>query len=422
MRAGRTGSEHCTTQLEPWPAAEQEDGTVARTCTFEDIRELAFHQNHETVSIYLPKPEAGRGRNQNELRLKNHLSSVRKRLDALATPRARTEQILAPLERLLETSSFWRSQREGVALIVDESYLRVYAVPGESAVELERIGSAPHITPLVAAVQDAAEFFVILVSRNDASFARASHDGLERIDLPDVPSGIGGLFVDESRARDLQYHGGRGVVGAPNVTRGASDLIFHAQGQQQSREAARIRHYFREIDRHVSRYLRGSDKPLVFAGDESLFPLYRKVNTYRHLLGDTIPGNPANRSADELLAEARRCVASVTADIRAEAIAAVVGSIGRGAGCTNVADALSAAREGRVATLVTVEGTYAWGKVDSNGVPEIHAERRLESEDLCNLAAIHTIRTGGSVVVVHQSDLPDGVELAASFRYEAGTE
>ncbi|MEO6887603.1 MAG: hypothetical protein ABI456_01165 [Ktedonobacteraceae bacterium] len=42
--------------------------------------------------------------------------------------------------------------------------------------------------------------------------------------------------------------------------------------------------YFQRINRGLQSVLRGERAPLVLAGVEHLLPIYRKVNTYAHVL------------------------------------------------------------------------------------------------------------------------------------------
>lgn len=390
---------------------------MAKRCTFQNIRELAFHQNHATVSIYLPAPDPGTGGHENEIRLKNHLADLSKRLTEIELPRVSVDQVFEPVRHLLEASSFWRAEHDAVAVIVDESYFRVYVVQRQTE-ELAVIGTVPHLTPLVAAVQDDEEFYILSVSKNAFSFARASRDRLQPIDFPDAPTGVADLHAPpDDRLRDLQQHSGGGVVGISRVARGEAAPIVHGHGARSGREEAHLLRYFLWIDRHVSRYLRGSNRPLVFAGDESLFPAYREISMYRHLLDDYVPGNAEARSTDVLLSEARRCVESARAGRRRDTIDAVAEAIGHGAGTANVLETVSAAREGRIDTLLLVDGSHAWGSLGPGGAARLNGHGDPRTEDLVNLSAVHTIRTAGEVVVVPGTAMPDGVVVQASYRY-----
>jgi hypothetical protein len=78
-----------------------------------------------------------------------------------------------------------------------------------------------------------------------------------------------------------------------------------------------------------------------------------------------------------------------------------------------------AARSGQVETLFLAENVSRWGIYDTvTDCVKVFDEKLPESEELLNLAAVETISTGGSVVLVPAEDLPQRREIAAVFRYE----
>jgi len=72
----------------------------------------------------------------------------------------------------------------------------------------------------------------------------------------------------------------------------------------------------------------------------------------------------------------------------------------------------------RVESLFVPVGKQVWGVFDpeANSV-EIHAQHQAGDEDLRDLAALHTLTTGGNVYAVEPGDVPQDKAIAAVFRY-----
>src|SRR5690606_15406201 len=62
--------------------------------------------------------------------------------------------------------------------------------------------------------------------------------------------------------------------------------------------------YLQQIDKTLRSVLKDERDPLIVAGVEYVFSLYRDVNTYTCLVESAIIGNPDQASAEELHAQA----------------------------------------------------------------------------------------------------------------------
>jgi hypothetical protein len=87
--------------------------------------------------------------------------------------------------------------------------------------------------------------------------------------------------------------------GCPGAARGKS-AIYHGQGGGVEHEKADITAYFRIIEQALGTLLHEERAPLLFAGVDFLFPLYREVNSYAYFVEEPVPRNPAQWSAVEL--------------------------------------------------------------------------------------------------------------------------
>jgi hypothetical protein len=193
--------------------------------------------------------------------------------------------------------------------------------------------------------------------------------------------------------------------------------VFHGHDVS-AQDKPRILQWFRRVDDELSGLLAGESSPLVLAGVDSLFPLYREANSHPHLVEEGIPGNPEVLRADELHAQAWPLVEPIFARARERASARYLQLAGSGKTTSDVGEAVVAAHQGRVADLFVAVGLQVWGSYDpETQAVHIRDEPDPGDEDLLDLAAIQCLLNGGAAYAVEPDQVPDGGTLAAVYRY-----
>ncbi len=193
--------------------------------------------------------------------------------------------------------------------------------------------------------------------------------------------------------------------------------MFHGhEGSNEDKNM--ILQWFRMIDRQVRDLLPDGQSPLVLAGVDSLFPIYREVNTYPHLMEGGIPGNPEGLKPEELHGQAWARVESVFKKAREASAARYRQLAGTGRTTSDVKEAVLAAHHGRIDVLFVAVGVQIWGGFD----PEkdkvyMHDPPEPGDEDLLDLTAIQTLINGGTVYAILPEEVPDHALLAALMRY-----
>jgi len=158
--------------------------------------------------------------------------------------------------------------------------------------------------------------------------------------------------------------------------------------------------------------------PLVMAGVEYLLPIYREANTYPHLVGEGIPGNPKGMSADQLHKAAWQIVKPLFTKAQTEAIAQYRQSSGTGLTSSRIEEILSAAVHGRVAVLFIALDVQRFGTFDAErGEVRLDEAMQPGDVDLLDFAALQTVLSGGKVYALPPDDVPDRLPLAAILRY-----
>lgn len=197
-------------------------------------------------------------------------------------------------------------------------------------------------------------------------------------------------------------------------------MTFHGHGVGTDDEKTNVLRYFQKVDKGVSEFLADERVPLVLAGVEYLFPIYQEANSYNHLMGQGLPGNPEELSDKTLHARAWELLKPFFQKEQEEAAALYRQEAGRQSGRASgdIKEILPAAYSGRVEQLFVLDRAETWGQYDlANNRVEIHPERTLESEDLLNTAALYVFQNDGAVYVVGEDEMPDASPVAAVFRY-----
>ena len=93
---------------------------------------------------------------------------------------------------------------------------------------------------------------------------------------------------------------------------------------------------------------------------------------------------------------------------------------GTGRASKDIREIVPAAYGGRVGRLFLRERSEIWGQYDlANNRVDVHPERRPDSEDLLNTAAVYSFQSDAAIYVVDPSgdEMPDKTPIAAVFRY-----
>jgi hypothetical protein len=194
--------------------------------------------------------------------------------------------------------------------------------------------------------------------------------------------------------------------------------MFHGQGVGTDDTKDRILRYFRQIDKGLQTFVHREEFPLVLAGVEYLFPVYRQASTYSHLLDVGITGNPEGMPLEELHQRAYSVVQPIFQKAFQDGVTLYRQLADTDKASHHLELVVPAAYHGRVEFLFVALGVHQWGAFNQhNNKVEIHDIQESGDEDLLNLAAAETIIHGGTVHAVAPAKVPAHSSLAAVFRY-----
>lgn len=375
-----------------------------------DIDRLVEASSSPAVSMYLPTHRFGPEIQQDPIRLKNLMRQTEQRLEALGLRSPEAAEILEPAKKLHADGLFWHHQREGLAVFLSKGFDAHYRLPirfDELVVVSERF----HVKPLLPFLTGDGRFYVLALSQNHLRLLEGSRHSVSEVDVDDLPKSLKDALGEETWQATLQFH-----TGAPSAG-GERAAVFHGHGAG-GEEKDELLRFFRRVDAALTDFLGDDRSPLVLAGIEHYFPIYREANNYPGLVDGGVAGNPDSASADELHDRALALVAPLFEKERNAAAARYRELAGTGKTSNDVAETVAAAVDGRVESLFVAVGRQLWGRLDSDARRVVVHERAEPNDvDLLDLAAVRALQKGGKVYAVEPDAMPDGAPAAAVLRY-----
>jgi hypothetical protein len=359
------------------------------------------------LSLLLPTVQKGRDTRENPIRFKNRLTEAEAQLKAAGFKQGDIESLLKPAVKLIDDYRFWQHQSASLAVYLTLEKLHCYKLPSEVP-ERTVISKYPYIKPLAPILANDGRFFILAAGLGEATLFEATRYSMFERDLDalkDVPTSLAESLRFDVYEKSLNAHATRG-----------GNLMYHGHGAGNEDEKEKILNYFKHLDNGVRQYLAGEQAPLVFAGLEHLFGLYKAANHYPYLLDDAVNANAEALDATELHQRAWQLVEPRFRQAQEET-ARRFAQAGGDTTATDLKEIVIAALDGRVATLfVTFEDV--WGMLDeAKRTVTITEQASADSDDLLNVAAALTLLNGGDVYTVLPEELPKGDTIAALYRF-----
>ena len=376
----------------------------------DELKTLMGKHQGLCISIFMLTFRTGTESQQNQIRFKNLLRRAEEKLLVQGMRPQEIKALMEPAQALPGNVLFWRKQSDGLALFLSADLFRSFCLP-EAFDEQITVADYFHIKPLLPLFGGDKRFYILALSQNEIRLFEGTGQNIQEIQLESVPKSLAeALQIDEF---DKQVRFRAGSAGSAT---GMAMVSGHGGVAADMKE--NLLKYFRLIDRGLHDLLRDERTPLILAGVEYLFPIYREANTYPRLIEEGIPGNPQGISAEALHRSALEIVSPYFQKAGHEAVDQYRQSSGTGLTSADLGEIVPAAVNGRVGILFVASGRQQWGTFhEESGAVERHEKMEAESEDLLEIVAIQTFLNGGTVFILPPEKMPDTGDLAAVFRY-----
>jgi len=374
----------------------------------EELETLMQKRSDWCVSMFMPTYRTGVESQQNQIRLRNMVRQAEETLTNSGLRAQEVKDFLEPVQELVNNILFWRNQSDGLAIFVSKDVFRNYCLPvhfDDLVVTADRF----HMKPLLPIFHGDERFYVLALSQNEISLYEGTSQSIKEVNVENLPKGLADALQTDTPERQVKFRAGTG---------GGRGTMMSGHGADIEDVKENLLHYFQRVDKGLRDLLKEGAIPLILAGVEYQFPIYREANSYPHLMEEGIAGNPKGLSLEQMHRDAWAIVKPHFQKAENEALSQYNQSSGTGLTSDNAREIIPAAYHGRVGMLLVAPGYQCWGTYNTAD-DAILLDEKMEpgNEDLADFAAIQTYLNGGSVFVVAPDLLPGGAKMAAVFRY-----
>lgn len=383
--------------------------------TRSDLSALMDAAPNPGVSIFLPTHVRGAEIRQDPIRLKNLAAEARDKLLAAGLSRPEADGMLAPTTALVEDYKFWQHQSHGLAVFLDGAGARHHKVPLPLPEQVV-VGPGFHVKPLLPVLAADGAFLVLTITADQVRLFEASRFAMAEDEGANLPEDLGEVMGEPDYENPLQA----GPANRPNVT---GPVVTKAQVYGDSPEEwrkGRLVEFIRRVAAALQSRLASDPVPIVLVADAETGGHFQKLAALGPLLAGVVETDPAAMEEGALHEAAYALVQPRFDEGRRAAVErfeALYGS-GDARAVTGMDEVVRAAYQGRVDTLLLAEGENLWGRYDENADEVATGGEFAEAgEDLLDAAAARTLRHGGTVYVLPEDGMPEGVPAAALLRY-----
>ncbi len=380
--------------------------------TTDDVKFLIDKRESPCISLFMPTHRKGKEIEQDPIRFKNLLRLAEERIVERGFKTRDAEEILAPAYKLQNNKMYWKHQSDGLAVFAGKDIFREYRVPSDFD-ELAVVTDRFHIKPVLPLISGDGRFYILVFSVKSVRLLQGSHFSVGEIDLEGLPTSLAETLDLDRYQKQLQFHTGTPSRGSKR------DAVFHGHGDAESDEKELIHQFFLQLDKGLRELLEDESAPLVLAGVDYIYPIFREASKYPHIVEGVISGNQDETSHEELHNKAWPLVEPIfkKGQERAWQKYRELTGAGNNQASNKIEEIIPAAAHGRIETLFVARNLHCWGSFDeeSNKV-SLHEREQIGGQDLLDFAAVATYSQKGVVYVVPKEQL-EGEPMAAVMRY-----
>ncbi len=209
--------------------------------TLEQLLKLAQQSQDPSISIYLPTHRAGPDTQQDPIRFKNLVREAERQLQERGMGARDAADFLHAAQKLLEDSSYWRHQYDGLAVFLAADDFHAFRLPF-GVEEMLTVASSYYVKPILPLFTNNGHYYILAISQNDVRLFEGTRHSIGQIDLPeDTPQRLDEALQYDDPEKQLQFH-----TGTPQG--GGRDAMFHGHGAGEDDQKVRLERYFNLVD------------------------------------------------------------------------------------------------------------------------------------------------------------------------------
>lgn len=350
------------------------------------------------VSITIPTYRTGADRLEAPIRLKNRLAEAEKLLSAEGMRPTEARDLLEKAYGLVEDTSFWLHQGDGLALYVAPHFMRYFWLPMEVP-ELTTVGDTFQVRALIPMLE-VHPYYVLKIDPQGPQLYRVQGRNIVDIHVPDMPESLDAVVGIDYSEKQRQMHSA-GPVGQ------AGSTISHGSGDRAADDKNRLLRFCERVDRAICQTLSDVVSPIVLVGDEPTTSIYRNCSHYPNIHAQTVREDLKTATRESLLEKTRAVmepIASRREDAERKRFAKMAGT---GLTSDDLGTLVRESEHGRIDVLFVNRELHKW---DPNA-PKGH------KQDLINRLEVETLRNSGKVYELEPEEMPAPTAAAGIYRY-----
>lgn len=185
-----------------------------------EIAELNDVKQDHCISIFIPTHRAGKKvlNEEDALALKNQLKEAKHKLEQRELKPDAIDKFVQPVQKLIDYSSFWRDQSDGLAIFVADGFFRYYTLP----IHFKRyhyISNSFYLKPLMPMFVGDGNFYLLMLERRNVKLYECTKHSFTEIEIDDlIPSSKRDRVGFDYEEKQLQFR---------TQQAGSGQAIFH---------------------------------------------------------------------------------------------------------------------------------------------------------------------------------------------------
>ncbi|MEO7313967.1 MAG: hypothetical protein ABIW47_02195 [Ginsengibacter sp.] len=381
--------------------------------TKKEIAELIDVNQENCISIFIPTHRAGKKVLQGEdtIVLKNQLKEVTNKLAKKGLPAGDIKKMMAPVQQLIDNTSFWREQSDGLAIFIADGFSKVITLPVYFK-EFNYVSNSFYLKPLMPMFVGDGNFYLLMLERSNVKLYECTHHSFTEIKIDDcIPETKQDVVGYDYEQKNLQFRTGQA---------GEGRAMYHGQEAATGKQKNEIKKYLRAINDGLAPLLKEETMPMLIAAQDPLFDIYKEVNTYPNLMEENLKVNFGGTNIYETHELAWESISSVFDKARKDKIALFLDEQGTGKTAIGIDEIIPAAFNGKVAALFCENMSDIFGnyKEENNAIMVTQSEEDDNTISLMNVAAVKTFLNGGAVYLLDKEEMPNpNSRINALYRY-----
>ena len=273
----------------------------------EELGELQSFKQPRCLTLYVAFGESQAATGHGSIEFKKALRQAEAILAHNGASRKEAESQLKPAWELLNQRELWMPHHAGVAAFVHAKLFKYFVISDTKFQDKIIVKDGFYLEPLAQLVEENKHYFVLALSQKNVHLYEGDRYQLRMLELKDFANDMKSSLMLDDFQKERDSH----TVGPTSMSKGTE--VSHEQYDVSTVKKQLMLEFFRNIDYRIREVLDKDRAPLVISGVEFLLPIYRKANTYRGLLSESIPGNLEQARIDDIRQKAWRIVERATA-------------------------------------------------------------------------------------------------------------